>query len=607
LAKSSNKKKKIKLDRNSWLLIKRLVDEHVRQYLRVIAISLVCMGIAAGATAALAVYVEPLINGMRQGAKVEEGALYTLAASLLVIFVVKGLATFGQQVSMNWVGQRVIADLQTRLYQHFIKADLAYFQANPTGSLISRFTNDVNRMRIAVTDALTGVGLHTLTVIGLFAVMFYMDWVLALMSFIIVPTAVLPIVRIGRRMRKISRVSQVELGKFTTFLEETFLGVRHVKAYGMEQYETERAKTIIERLFGLHYKAFRTRLASHPIMETLGGVIIVGVLLYGGQQVIFAGKSPGAFGAFVTSAILAYAPMKRLSLINASLQDGLAAADRVFVALDTMPSIREREGATELALTKGQVEFENVSFAYVKDIPALSGVSLRIPADSTVALVGPSGAGKSTILNMIPRFYEVDDGRITIDGTDIRDVTLASLRANIGLVSQEISLFDDTVRANIAYGRPEASDAEIVEAAKRAAAHDFISQLPDGYETSVGGQGARLSGGQRQRVAIARAILKNPKILLLDEATSALDTESERQVQTALKELMTGRTTLVIAHRLSTIQDADIIYIIENGRVIESGNHAKLLSEGGAYAKLYTMQLVEKDDAPEDDGLARTA
>jgi subfamily B ATP-binding cassette protein MsbA len=342
-------------------------------------------------------------------------------------------------------------------------------------------------------------------------------------------------------------------------------------------------------------------------METLGGVIIVGVLLYGGQQVIFAGKSPGAFGAFVTSAILAYAPMKRLSLINASLQDGLAAADRVFTALDMEPNIRDREGATELSLTKGQVEFENVSFAYVKDIPALSNVSLSIPAGSTVALVGPSGAGKSTILNMIPRFFEVDEGRITIDGTDIRDVTLASLRAHIGLVSQEISLFDDTVRANIAYGRPEASEAEIVEAAKRAAAHDFIGQLPEGYETSVGGQGAKLSGGQRQRVAIARAILKNPKILLLDEATSALDTESERQVQAALKELMVGRTTLVIAHRLSTIQDADIIYIIEDGRVIESGNHAKLLGEGGAYAKLYTMQVVEKDEKQEDDGLARAA
>jgi len=586
------------IDPASWALVRRLVAEHVRPYLWIIGFSLLCMGVAAAATGAMAMYMEQFFDGMLK--ERDSDKLYLAAAIVFGIFLTKGASTFGQNVSMNWVGQRVIADVQGRLYRHIINADLAYFNDSPTGELISRFTNDVARLRYAVSDALTGVGLHLVTVVFLIAVMFYQDWILASVTFFVFPIAILPIVRIGRRMRKISSESQIELGRFTSFLSETFQGARHVKAYGMERYEAARADTIIEKVFRLYYKSFRTRSASHPIMETLGGAAIVAVILYGGQMVISGGKTPGEFVSFVAAVLLAYAPAKRLALLNASLQEGLAAAHRIFDVLEIKTTITEKPDAKVLDVRDGKIRFEKVTFAYTEGVPALRGVSLTVPAGETVALVGPSGAGKSTIMNLIPRFYDVDTGSVAIDGIDVRDATLESLRANIGLVSQEISLFDDTVRANIAYGRPDAAEEEIIAAAKQAAAHDFIEALPQGYDTQVGGQGAKLSGGQRQRVSIARAMLKNAPILLLDEATSALDTVSERQVQTALTTLMEGRTTLVIAHRLSTVLDADLIYVIDEGRVIESGNHAALIAQDGAYARLYAMQLADdRDDAPD--------
>jgi len=600
-----SKQSAYRLDSASWALIRRLVGEHVRPYLRVIAFSLLCMSLSAAATAAMAWFMEPIFEAMLK--EKDRSLIYWAAGTVFVIFVIKGLATFGHHVSMNWTGQRVIADIQRRLYAHVIGADLSYFNNNPTGELISRFTNDVARMRYAVSDALTGFGLHLTTLAALVGVMFYQDWVLASVTSFVFPVAILPIVRIGKRMRKVSRESQVELGRFTSLLNETFQGARHVKAYGMEGYETNRAREVIERVFRLYYKSFRTRSASHPIMETLGGLAIVAVILYGGHQVSEGTKSPAEFASFITAVLLAYAPMKRLALLNASLQEGLAAANRVFNVLDMKPEIQDKPDAKTMVVSQGKIRFETVEFSYGEGVPALRGVSLTVPAGETVALVGPSGAGKSTIMNLIPRFYDVDKGSVSIDDADVRDVTLASLRANIGLVSQEISLFDDTVRANIAYGRPEATEDEIVEAAKRAAAHDFILALPNGYDTEVGGQGAKLSGGQRQRVAIARAMLKNAPILLLDEATSALDTASERQVQAALTKLMEGRTTLVIAHRLSTVLDADLIYVIDEGRVIESGNHNALIAQDGAYARLYAMQLADDRDDEPDPQPARRA
>jgi len=367
--------------------------------------------------------------------------------------------------------------------------------------------------------------------------------------------------------------------------------VRHVKAYNREGFETERTASVIENMFRIVYKSYRVRALSSPIMETLGGIAVAAIIFYGGWQVIDGSLTPGAFFSFVTALLLAYKPMKSLANLNTNLQEGLAASQRLFHVLDMEPTIKDGPGTKALVISGGAVALEGVSFAYHENAPALSSVSLAIPAGKMVALVGPSGAGKSTILNLIPRFYDVSAGSIRIDGQDVRDVTLESLRDALALVSQESVLFDDSVRANIAYGRAGASDADIEAAAQGAAAHDFITQLPDGYDTMIGESGVKLSGGQRQRLSIARAMLKNAPILLLDEATSELDSESERKVQQALAELMRERTTLVIAHRLSTVIDADRIYTIEQGQIVESGTHAELLANNGAYARLYALQF----------------
>lgn len=567
----------------------RLLRENVRPYWRWIGLALVCMAVMATATAMSAWLMKPVVNDIFIGRN--RDLLWLIGGAVLVTFAVKGIANYAQSTLMSFVGLKIIADNQNRLYAHLSHMDLAFFHARQTGSLISRFTVDIIQMRAAVSNVLTGFGKDLLSLVGLVVVMFVQDWQLSLISFFVFPVAVFPIVRLGRRMRKVTTNTQEEMGLFTTLLEQTFQGIRVVKAYGMEQYEQGRMAGIIGRIFELTFKSARIRAMSSPIMETLGGVAVAIVIIYGGLRVIEQQTDAGAFFSFITALLLAYEPMKRLANLNSSLQEGLAGTQRLFALLDEKPAIMEKPGATALAVIRGAVRFEDVDFAYGADTPALKGVTLEVPAGKTAALVGPSGAGKSTILNLIPRFYDVNTGRILIDGNDVRDVTLASLHASIALVSQEITLFDDTVRANIAYGRAGAGEDDILAAAKAAAAHEFIQDLPLGYETMVGEQGVKLSGGQRQRLAIARAMLKNAPILLLDEATSALDTESERQVQTALKGLMAGRTTLVIAHRLSTVQDADIIYVVDNGRIIESGGHQDLLRQGGSYARLYALQF----------------
>ncbi len=498
---------------------------------------------------------------------------------------------------MTRVGQRVIADVQIALFARLMRADLAYFHAHPSGTLISRFTSDAALLRSAAANVLGGIGKDAVTVVFLVGVMFYQDWLLALVSFFVFPLAIRPIVAIGRRIRRVTTNTQAEIGQFTTLLSQTFQGARHVKAYGMEQYEERRAAGLIERLFALIDRGTRTRSRASPMMEALGGTAIAVVILYGGHQVISGARTPGALFSFITALLLAYQPLKSLANLNASVQEGLAAAQRIFEVLDVEPTIRDMPGARPLRIGGGEIRFDNVRFGYVPGIPVIDGLSLIIPACHTVALVGPSGAGKSTMLNLIPRFFDIDSGSIAIDGQNVRGVTIASLRSAIALVSQEVSLFDDTVRANIAYGRFGASAAEIEEAARAAAADAFIRELPQGYDTLVGEHGVRLSGGQRQRIAIARAILKNAPILLLDEATSALDSESERQVQRALNTLIRGRTTLVIAHRLSTIQGADLICVFDRGQIVETGRHPELLARGGLYARLYAMQFAEQHAA----------
>ena len=594
---SKARPEKLRLDSTTYALASRLLHEHVRGHIPRLLLALACMAVAAAATAALAKLMEPILDEVF--IKQNRSMLVFVALAVLAASAGKGLGNFGQSVLMNWVGYRIVADFQIRMFAHLMRADLAYFHDNHPSGLVSRFINDAQVLRKTVSDVFAGLGKDTLTLAFLMAVMIEQDYLLAAVAAFVFPLATLPIVRIGRRMRRVSGNMQGAIGELATFLDEAFMGVRHVKAYGMEGYETERAKHAVGRVFKLILKATTTRALTYPIMEILGGMAVVAVVVYGGIQVMEGNRTPGEFFSFMTALLLAFEPMKRLAHLNASLQEGLAAAQRIFLVLDTEPGIRERPDAGSLGVRTGAIVFENVEFGYAPGRAALKGVSLHVPAGKTVALVGASGAGKSSILNLIPRFYDVDAGRVAIDGTDVRDVTLASLRTAIALVSQETALFDDTIRANIAYGKFDASEEAIVAAARRAGAHDFIAVLPEGYATRVGGQGVKLSGGQRQRIAIARAMLKSAPILLLDEATSALDAHTERQVQAALRELMQGRTTLVVAHRLSTVADADLIYVIDDGRVIESGLHGELLARGGAYAKLYARQAAEEAHAAE--------
>jgi subfamily B ATP-binding cassette protein MsbA len=578
---------------SSAILMRRLIRDSVRPYFGRLGFAVIAMAIMAGATALSAWLMEPVVNDVF--IRKDQTMLWLVGGAVLLTFVVKGIANYAQATLMSHVGLKIIADNQNRLYAHLAHMDLAFFQNNQTGQLLSRFTIDINAMRAAVSNVLTSLGKDLLSLIGLVAVMFLQDWQLAAISFFVFPIAVYPIVRLGRRMRKVTANTQAETGLFTALLEQTFQGIRVVKSYGMENYEKSRIAEIVERIYQLSFKAARVRALSSPIMETLGGIAISVVIIYGGYRVIEQQTDPGSFFSFITALLLAYEPMKRLANLNASLQEGLAGAQRLFAILDIEPDIREKNNAKDLSVSQGGIEFENVSFSYTPGHSAINDISFNVAAGQTIALVGPSGAGKSTILNLIPRFYDVDQGTVKIDGMDVRDATLSSLHANIALVSQEITLFDDTIRANIAYGRANATEAEIIEAAQHAAAHDYITQLPQGYDTAVGERGMKLSGGQRQRLAIARAMLKNAPILLLDEATSALDSESERQVQAALHELMHGRTSLVIAHRLSTVMDADVIYVMDNGRIVEQGSHQELLELDGLYARLYAMQFFEAE------------
>ena len=502
-----------------------------------------------------------------------------------------GLANFGQAVLMNWVGLRIVADLQRQVFTHVIRLDLAFFHRTPTGRLIANLTNDANLVRQATSQTLTGLVKEALSVIGLVALMFYQDWRLALIVFFVFPVAYWPIAKLGRRMRRVAVNTQAEIGEFSSLLSETFQGARHVKAYSMEAYESERASGIIEHIFKLYMKATRTRALASPIMEVLGGIAIALVIFYGGGQVVTGAQEPGAFFAFVTALLLAYRPLKSIANLNTVMQEGLGAAQRVFAVLDKRADIAEAADAVPLKVSDGAVHFDGVRFTYGENKTVLDDIELTVPGGQTIALVGPSGAGKSTLLNLVARFFDVDGGTVTIDGQDVRGVTFDSLRGAIALVSQEITLFNDTIRANIAYGaNGVAADAAIEEAARAAAAHNFISALPAGYDTVVGEHGVKLSGGQRQRIAIARAMLKNAPILLLDEATASLDVESERQVQDALERLQQGRTTVVVAHRLSTIRDADLICVIDAGRLVEQGRHDALYAQGGLYARLYDMQ-----------------
>ncbi len=571
---------------SSSKLLHRLLAEQVRPHLGSLGLALTAMIVVAAMTAATAWLLKPAIDQVFTARDPYWTVMIPVA--VVIVVVIKGVATYFEGTLMTRFGEQVIADTQIRLYSHLIRADLAWLHDMHSGRLISSFLFDATLLREAVTKALTGMVKDSLSLIFLTGVMFSMNWQLALIVCVIFPFVGLSTRRLGKKARKNSAKGQQETGRLTTILSETFEGARMVKAYGMEQREIERARASVDTRLSHVMKVVRARAAASPTTEALGGIAVAVVIYIGGSSETL---TLGTLTAFIYAALTAYQPLKSLATMQTAMQEGLAAADRIFTILDIKPTITEREDAEALRVNGGEIRLDAVSFRYATDKAALNNVSLVVPPGKKAALVGASGAGKSTLLNLVPRFYDVTEGSVKIDGQDVRDVTLSSLRRSVALVSQELTLFDDTIRANIAYGRPEASQAEIENAARHAAAHDFIMALPQGYDTPVGENGVKLSGGQRQRVAIARAMLRDAPILLLDEATSALDTESERLIQVALSELMRGRTTLVIAHRLSTVIDADVIFVLDHGRLVEQGTHAELLARNGAYARLYATQF----------------
>ncbi len=575
--------------RSARVLYGRLIRDYVLRYRFKVAAAIFFMMISALTTAATAFLMKPIVDEVFFE-KNEAFIVYTTLA-IVAVFALRGFSTFGQAILMSWVGGKVIADLQSDLFTKIVRADLAWFHSNPSGQLISRFVYDTALLRNGTTQTLIALTKDALTAIFLIGSLFYYDWKMALFIIVVLPPGALAIKQLGKRARKAAQGQLEHTALFSSFLEEVFQGIRVVKAHNQEDAMKEQGNEAINKRFRFEYKTQRIQATSNPIVESISGVIVAAIIFYGASSVASGDTTPGTFFAFFTAVMLAYQPIKSVAKIAPQMQSGLAAADRIFDLMDIMPTIKEKPGATPLELHNGEVVFKDVSFSYDDDVPVLETISLQLGAGKRIALVGPSGGGKSTILNLIPRFYDVSKGDIEIDGQNVRDVTFHSLREKIALVSQDIFLFDDTIRANIAYGRTDVTEADIVAAAKSAAVHDFIETLPEGYETRVGADGVRLSGGQRQRIAIARAMLKDAPILLLDEATSALDTESERKIQKALNHLMEGRTSLVIAHRLSTILDADMIYVIVDGRVAEQGSHSELLAKKGVYADLYNKQF----------------
>lgn len=574
---------------HTFHLVKRLVRDYLAPHKGRLFFAVLCMITVAICTALTAKMIQPILDELLISQN--EALFYIVPGLTVLIFFVKGIAGYFQNYLMEFIGQSMIADLQKNLYGHIINHDLAFLQKETVSGLTSRFVFDLHQLKKALSNTITGVLKDIPMILGLIILMIHQSWQLALICLTIIPLASAPIIYFGRRMRKYSGGTQEEMGLLGGILKESLGHVRQVKSFTMESFETNRSSKSIMAVFQLMVKMAKIRALSSPVMELLGGLIIAGVIMYGCVLIWGGDMTAGEFMSFLTAAMSIYRPLKSVTNINNNLQEGLAAAERTFELMDTPATITEKLGASALTVQKGNIEFKNVSFAYNgASIPAIENLNLTIPAGKKVALVGASGAGKSTILNLIPRFFDTSKGDICIDGQNTHDVTLTSLRQNIGLVSQEVAIFNDTIAANIAYGSPDASIEDIEKAARDAAAFDFIQETENGLNTVVGEDGFSLSGGQRQRIAIARAMLKNAPILLLDEATSNLDTQSEKNIQDTLNKLMNGRTSLIVAHRLSTIQDADIIHVLDKGKVVETGNHKELLEKNAVYANLYKMQ-----------------
>ena len=582
---------KLTLDEHQRGLLMRFTREWIAPRWRELIWALLLTALLAAATGAYPMIIKASFDALM---KEQNAVLPYVLAAIITVTMLRSLFLYWQTVETNRIVMRMTTDMQKVAFEHLVWSDLARLTRETPGRMVSKLTNDISFVQQAALAALNTAVRDVLSVVALAISMFYLDWVMSLIVIGVYPIAAIPVAALSKRLRRVAKRTQDELGDMTSLLTEKLSSPRLIKSFRLEKYAGERLNQSFEQVYDLRMKAVRNRARIDPMLEALGGLAVTGVIAFAYWRIASGISTVGDFMGFITALLMAAQPIRALGALSGRINEGLAAAESFYGLVDEAPLIVDAPNARSLAVSTSTIRFDDVAFAYdeQKGLQAISHFSLVVPGGKTVALVGRSGAGKSTVLNLVPRLFDVTEGRITIDNQDVRGVTLASLRDAISIVAQDVTLFDDTIGANIALGRLGASQAAIVDAARAAAAHEFILEQPNGYATQIGDRGLRLSGGQRQRLALARAILKDAPILLLDEATSALDSESERLVQAALARFTKNRTTLVIAHRLSTVQNADLICVMEQGTIVETGTHRELLAEGGTYARLVRSQAL---------------
>ena len=579
-------------------LLLRIFNNYIRKHSQKIFIAVICMIIVSATTAINAWMMQPVLDDIFINK--DKSLILIIPLAILIIAIIKGISSYIQSILMSFVSYKIVADLQNHMFESLIKCDISFFSKTNSGTLISRFLADVGALSKGVHNVIINIIKDFFTLLFLIGVLFYHDPKLALISLLIFPLAIYPISRIGKRLRKISKNTQIGFGMLTKRLTESLQGIKTIKSFNAEQIEREKVDKEVENIFQLTYKSSRVNSISRPLMETLGGLAIAVIIYVGGSQVISGTTTPGTFFSFLTALLMAYQPIKSLASLNATLQMAMAAAERIFNIIDTRPLITEKGSNKDHLLKNGtaySINFSNVSFSYENsDKTTLQNINLEIKKGEKVALVGYSGAGKTSLLNLLPRFYEIKKGKITINGVNIKDLSFNFLRNHFSLVSQDIVLFDDTLKYNICYGQKNINSRRVLDACKKANCEEFIKKFPNGVNETIGEKGVKLSGGQKQRIAIARAFLKNSPFLLLDEATSSLDSRSEKKIQTSLDKLMKNKTSLVIAHRLSTIIDADKIILLQNGKIEDIDKHSNLLKKSKIYKNLYELQFKKNND-----------